>query len=130
MLAVMIMLLTKKELELMNVLWESGEPLTSREIIDAAPNRTWHDKSIHLMLKSLIDKGLVAIVGNKPAKTKFSYLIEPILSSEEYAASQSSHLVVDNSAFLVAFLKEKKIDKKHARELLQSVVSYIEDQED
>ena len=43
--------LTKKELEMMNVLWQSETALTASEILKASTNRTWKDKSLHILIK-------------------------------------------------------------------------------
>lgn len=48
--------LTKKELEMMNVLWGSETALTASEILKASTDRTWKDKSLHLMINSLLQK--------------------------------------------------------------------------
>ena len=48
--------LTKSEREIMDVLWKQGKALTSSEIIEFSTNRSWSNTSIHLLLKSLLDK--------------------------------------------------------------------------
>lgn len=57
--------LTKKELEMMNVLWQSETALTASEILKASTNRTWKDKSLHILINSLLKKNLIVVDGFK-----------------------------------------------------------------
>ena len=57
--------LTKSEREIMDVLWKQGEALTSSEIIEFSTNRSWSNTSIHLLLKSLLDKSVIEVDGFK-----------------------------------------------------------------
>lgn len=50
---------TKKEQELMDVLWKAGRPLSSKEIVENSIDKTWKDSSIHILLNSLLDKGAI-----------------------------------------------------------------------
>lgn len=53
-------ILTKKEEEMMAVLWEQWEhnqaALTALEILEASPNRTWKKNSLHLLINGLLKK--------------------------------------------------------------------------
>lgn len=44
--------LTKKEVEMMTVLWRSETALTASEILKASTDRTWKDKSLHILINS------------------------------------------------------------------------------
>lgn len=57
--------LTKKELEMMNVLWGRETALTASEILKVSTDRTWKDKSLHLMINSLLQKNLIVVDGFK-----------------------------------------------------------------
>lgn len=57
--------LTKSEREIMDILWKQGEALTSSEIIEVSTNRSWGNTSIHLLLKSLLDKSVIEVDGLK-----------------------------------------------------------------
>ena len=54
---------TKKEQELMEVLWKAGRPLSSKEIVENSIDKTWKDSSIHILLNSLLDKGAIKEAG-------------------------------------------------------------------
>lgn len=55
--------LTNSEREIMQVLWKSEKPLTASGIIAASPNKEWKNSSVHLLIKSLLDKDLVEVAG-------------------------------------------------------------------
>ena len=52
-------MLTKSEEEIMYLLWDLDEPLTSSEIVKKAVNKTWKKSYINLLINSLLknDKG-------------------------------------------------------------------------
>ena len=45
--------LTNNELEIMELLWTQGRPLSRTEIIELTPERSWSSKSIHIILNKL-----------------------------------------------------------------------------
>ena len=55
--------LTKSELEIMNVIWGAGRPLTRGEILDLSVDKNWKDNSIHILLNRLLAKGALAESG-------------------------------------------------------------------
>lgn len=57
--------LTKKELEMMDVLWRSDTALTASEILKASTDKTWKDKSLHILITSLFKKNLIEVAGFK-----------------------------------------------------------------
>jgi len=79
------MKLTGKEVEIMTVLWNSEAPLTATEIIETSPNRTWHERSIFVMMRSLIKKGAVVLDRYKPTAGKHARAYKPIVTTEDYA---------------------------------------------
>jgi len=79
------MKLTGKETEIMTVLWKSKKPLTTAEIIEITPNRTWHEGSIFAIMKRLVKKGAVALDAYKPTAGKHARVYKPIITTEDYA---------------------------------------------
>lgn len=78
--------LTKSELEVMNVLWQAGRPLTKSEILAMSENKTWRDSYIHIMLNSLLEKKAIAEAGRVRTGKTFGRLFSPKISCEEYYA--------------------------------------------
>ena len=58
--------LTKSEHEIMNLLWHVDRPLTASEIIEQSTDKTWKDSYIHLLINSLLDKGMIRAKSEKP----------------------------------------------------------------
>ena len=58
------MKLTTREIEIMQILWESEEPLTVAEIVERDENGTID--SVQRITKSLIKKNFIAVDGYTP----------------------------------------------------------------
>ena len=78
--------LTKSELEIMNVLWDAGRPLTRGEILELSVDKKWKDNSIHILLNRLLSKGAIAEGGFTRSGKSYGRLYEPQISGEEYYA--------------------------------------------
>lgn len=76
--------LTKSEREIMDVLWKQGEALTSSEIIEFSTNRSWSNTSIHLLLKSLLDKSVIEVDGFKRTTKNYARTFKPSISQYDY----------------------------------------------
>ena len=46
--------ITNSEMQILEVLWDEGEALTSSEIVEVSDDRTWKSSSVHLLLNSLL----------------------------------------------------------------------------
>ena len=80
--------LTKSELEIMEVLWQEGRPLSRGFIISHAPHRSWKDSSIHILLNSMLDKGAIKIVGFEQTGRRIARTFLPTLTPDEYYVMQ------------------------------------------
>lgn len=69
---------TKKEQELMDVLWKAGRPLSSKEIVENSIDKTWKDSSIHILLNSLLDKGAIKEAGYVRTGKGYGRTFEPL----------------------------------------------------
>ena len=54
---------TNNEVDVLKTLLVADHPLTSAEIIANSVNKTWKDRSIHLFIKMLLEKGAIQEVG-------------------------------------------------------------------
>ena len=48
--------LTKSEMEIMDVLWESGQPLSRSDLLERSEEKTWKDSSVHILLNGLLQR--------------------------------------------------------------------------
>jgi len=109
--------LTKKELELMDILWNTGKSMTATEIIEASKNRTWKEKSIFAMLRVLLNKGAITLADPKPTTTIHARAYKVAVTPEEYSA-----------LYIEDMRQSRKLDKgmdmdvliEHIKKLLES----------
>lgn len=52
-------------MEIMEVLWDAGKALTTSEIVQRSKEKEkeWKDSSVHLLIKSLMDKDVIKVEG-------------------------------------------------------------------
>lgn len=55
--------LTKSEMEIMDVLWESEAPLSRADLLARSEGKTWKDSSVHILLNGLLQKQAIQEVG-------------------------------------------------------------------
>lgn len=79
--------LTKSELEIMDVLWESEKPLSRADLLDRSEEKTWKDSSVHILLNGLLQKGAIQEVGLVKRSKTYGRVFSPTLTREEYYAS-------------------------------------------
>ncbi|WP_255882700.1 MULTISPECIES: BlaI/MecI/CopY family transcriptional regulator [unclassified Ruminococcus] len=81
-------MLTKSELEIMELLWQEDEPLTSSQIIDMSVNRSWKKSYVHLLINSLLDKEMIEIVGFIKTTKNYARTFKAKMSKEEYSVNR------------------------------------------
>ena len=103
--------LTKSELEIMNVLWDAGRPLTRGEILEQSVDKKWKDNSIHILLNRLLAKGAIAEGGFTRSGKSYGRLYEPQISGEDYYAGSVFAVSRDRLGMLFdALLKSGSVD--------------------
>ena len=78
--------LTKSELEIMNVIWSAGRPLTRGEILEYSVDKNWKDNSIHILLNRLLAKDAVREGGFARSGKSYGRLYEAAITGEAYYA--------------------------------------------
>ena len=81
-------MLTKSEEEIMNLLWEVGEPLASSEIVSKSVNRTWRKSYINLLINSLLNKQMIEVVGVKQMTKNYACTFQPTMSKYAYSVKR------------------------------------------
>lgn len=78
--------LTKSELEVMQVLWQSDEELSSSGIVAMSEKAGvhWQKSYIHLLINSLLEKGMIEIAGFVKNAKNYSRTFKAKLSKAEY----------------------------------------------
>ena len=80
------MRLTKSEMEIMNVLWRAGRPLTRGDILELSTDKTWQDNSIHILLNGMLKKNAIKPVGFSRSGKVWAREYEPNVTVAEYYA--------------------------------------------
>ena len=115
--------LTRSELEIMNVIWTAGRPLTRGEILEQSVDKSWKNNSVHILLNRLLAKGAIAEGGFARSGKSYGRLYEQQISGEEYYAENVFSVSADKLDMLFdALLKSKSVD----RNLLDRFVEKIE----
>ncbi len=120
--------MTTSEMEMMEILWRTDEPLTKTEIVDASPARTWKASYIHRMLNSLLEKKIVRVVGTMLTGNTYSRLFAPAMTPEEYSVLlvKNNSLITDKSikSIVEGFYKSAK-DKKMVLSDLEELLAKL-----
>lgn len=106
------------EWKIMRVLWDSGEPMALKEIIErAAPAQGWNGNTVRTLVVRLVEKGAV-----KAEKQGRNYRYAPIVQEQDCVLRETEHFLkkmFDGSpARLFAALSDGgKLSEKDCREI-------------
>ena len=81
------MVLTRSEMEIMDVLWEAGVPLSRSDLLVHSEEKTWKDSSVHILLNGLLQKGAIQEAGLVKRSKTYGRVFSPTLTREEYFAT-------------------------------------------
>ena len=101
--------LTKSEMQIMDVLWESQEPLSRADLLTRSEEKTWKDSSVHILLNGMLQKGVIREAGFVKRSKTYGRTFEPTLTREEYfATTVFSHRCKPDIVGLVEALLDRK----------------------
>ena len=112
--------LTKKEEELMKILWKLDKAFV-KEIIEKYPDPKPHYNTISSLVRLLQDKG---VIGYTQYGNTYQYF--PLISKDEYRRSFMNQVVTDyfdNSykSAVAFFVKEKGLSEEELEELIKLI---------
>lgn len=81
------MILTKSEMQIMDVFWATDEPLSRSDLLERSEEKTWKDSSVHILLNGLLAKGAIREEGFVKRSKTYGRTFVPALSREEYFAT-------------------------------------------
>lgn len=112
--------LTKREVEILRVLWRSDRPLTSKEILDASHNSTWAHSTIYAKLKTLVEKGVIEETGVIKAGNTISKQYVPTLTENCYyeVICNSFPEVIDIREMIFLLLEKTDLDVETVDKLM------------
>lgn len=117
--------LTKSEEELMKLFWNSKVPLTSVEILESTKEYSWNGNYLHVMLRKLLNKGMIRVCGTLQYGNQYARQFEPAIMPEEYGANLivTKGLVNSISAVTVALANtSNNIDKEELITQLEEII--------
>ncbi len=124
-------MLSTKEEELMELLWESDKPLTSVEIMKIPNMSEWNETNLYRTLNSLLGKKLIQVCGMEQYKTQYARQFEPALTREEYAVRFLTDRGLKKSSIAkiaMALVKAPEGDEEEETdELIEQLESIIEE---
>ncbi len=122
------MVLTKSEMEIMDVLWEDGGELSRSDFLVRAEEKSWKDSSVHILLNGLLRKGIIREAGVVKRTKTYGRTFLPTMTREEYfAATSFSHRYKPEMAGLIqALLERPEADKDTLLKIQQMVEQQLE----
>ena len=78
--------LTKSEMQIMDVLWESDIPLSRSDLLERSEQKSWKDSSVHILLNGLLQKRAIREAGFVKRSKTYGRTFLPKLTREEYFA--------------------------------------------
>ena len=88
--------LTKRETQIMNVLWNSKEPLSAHDILVNAPELSRN--TIQIVLKKLQTIGFIEVAGFGYNKNALTRTFRPVITQSEYVESS----LADDTSYVLA----------------------------
>ena len=115
--------LTKSELEIMDVLWNAGEPLSRADLLEHSEEKSWKDSSVHILINGLLAKDAIREAGFVKRSKTYGRLFSPNLTREEYfATTVYSHRYKPQITGLIqALLRRPEVDEDCLNAVLETV---------
>ena len=79
--------LTRSEMEIMDVMWESKVPMSRADLLSHSEEKTWKDSSVHILLNGLLQKGAIQEAGLVKRSKTYGRVFTPTMTREEYFAT-------------------------------------------
>lgn len=80
------MVLTRSELEIMDVLWAAQAPLSRSDLLERSDEKNWKDSSVHILLNGLLRKEAIREEGFVKRGKTYARTFLPTMTREEYFA--------------------------------------------
>ena len=114
--------LTRSEMEIMDVLWETGKPLSRADLLEHT-----EDSSVHILLNSLLQKGAIQEAGLVKRGKTFGRVFAPTVTREEYFANTifSHRHKPEPVGLFRALLKREEVTQADLEQILALVQKEI-----
>ncbi len=118
------MVLTKSEMEIMDVLWQSGCALSRADLLENSQEKNWKDSSVHILLNGLLRKGAIREHGFVKRSKTYGRTFVPTLTREQYFANTifSYRYQPDMTGLMQALLRRPEMTPQ----VLEAVSAMVE----
>ena len=89
--------LTENEIDILQILWTEGRPLSRPEILERSTLPDSNKQSLHRYLNDMLEKGVLTISGSVICGKRPGRTYTPTITREEYIVSQLNKLIPDTS---------------------------------
>lgn len=123
-------LLTPRDLDVMNILWKSGQSMTASEIVASNPELT--SNTVQAVLRKLLKKELIKVENIVYSGTVLSRSYCPTISSDDFAIMQLTsdyNILKDDisKSKLIAALLESEPDKNKTLQDIAEIEHMLEE---
>ena len=116
--------LTKSEMEIMDVLWEAGVPLSRSDLLERSDEKSWKDSSVHILLNGMLNKNVIREAGFVKRSKTYGRTFVPTMTREEYfAMTIFSHRHKPKMVELIAALLQREDITKEEMESIKALVN-------
>lgn len=115
--------LTAAEKEVMEILWNSDIPLTSKEIVDLSVDKNWKPSYIHLIINSLLKKEYIKVETFKQTTKNYARAFVPIMTKESIYVKDILKDISYTDDQLISLIKEL-INAASTPETLKTISDY------
>ena len=116
--------LTRSEMEIMDVFWEAGQPLSRSDLLARSEGKSWKDSSVHILLNGMLQKNVIREAGFVKRSKTYGRTFVPTMTREEYfAATVFSHRHKPQIVGLIAALLQRKDITPEEMEQIKALVN-------
>ncbi len=108
--------LTKRETEIMNVLWKSDTPLSAHDILVMSPELSRN--TIQIVLKKLQTLGFIEVAGFSYNKNALTRTFKPIISQSDYIANS----LAEGTTYTLAMNFIRQTEKPEILDQLEELI--------
>lgn len=120
------MILTKSEMEIMDVLWSSQGPMSRSDILENSPQKSWKDSSVHILLNGLLKKGMIQEAGFVKRSKTYGRTFAPSMTREQYFAMNvfSYKNKPDPVSLIAALLEQADLTSQELSQIQELVAKH------
>lgn len=119
--------LTAREENLMNFLWEAGEPMTAGEMAEKLEADGWNTVTLFKTVQNLTEEGYLNVTGLEKNKKSYARKLFPALTKEEYYAGIMMKHGIDSRSIADITAAFLGVTDKNSRERDEKVIAKLEE---